>query len=225
MKKSITISITLFVLFACYYLATAANRNLAQIQESALQGRLVGVKCEPSTINVGQATKLIISVRSFTDASLMKESVNLLRFNEGGEFVASLGRLYDDGTHGDKASGDGFFSNEITLNEPQPGILYLQASAAYRGSPTRASSEFLPVPIQTRISAEDMLSKLADDILAGRIEAALKRFSPSPLNREILESLDGNLRNRLASALKAAKLIQAKDDSRTYQLTFSLPTQ
>jgi hypothetical protein len=62
-----------------------------------------------------------------------------------------------------------------------------------------------------------VLSRLADELSSGNIEAALKRFSPSSLNREVLTSLSKEQRAQLAVEFKSAKLVRTTEQLRVYE--------
>jgi hypothetical protein len=73
---------------------------------------------------------------------LIKSSVTLLRVDESGNPVATLGTMYDDGTHGDAQPGDGQYTRQFTFNEAAAGPIFLAVRAMYQS--TRAASQGSP---------------------------------------------------------------------------------
>jgi hypothetical protein len=80
------------------------------------------------------------------------------------------------------------------------------------------------ISVVTALTPEQTFAELADELIAGDIEAALQNFSPSPLNRDTLTSLDPDLRSRFAATLQQARLVAEKDNTRTYQVPSLLGT-
>ena len=73
---------------------------------------------------------------------LIESSVTLLRVDESGNPVATLGTMYDDGTHGDAQPGDGQYTRQFTFNEAAAGPIFLAVRAMYQS--TRAASQGSP---------------------------------------------------------------------------------
>jgi hypothetical protein len=73
---------------------------------------------------------------------LIKSSVTLLRVDESGNPVATLGTMYDDGTHGDVQPDDGQYTGQFTFNETAAGPIFLAVRATYQS--TRAASQSKP---------------------------------------------------------------------------------
>lgn len=178
------------------------------------------IKVEPNTIKVEVQTTVTVTAKIGADPTLIPESVNLFRYDERGQLVGALGRMYDDGTHGDIASGDYIFTTQLALNESQPVTALLRASVAYRGLLLRVISEPAVFFVQTVTTAEQTLSNLADELEAGDIEGAVKRYSSSPLNRETLTGLDGSRRAQLARDLRDARLVKETGRRRIYQVPY-----
>ncbi|MCK6556257.1 putative Ig domain-containing protein [Candidatus Binatia bacterium] len=63
---------------------------------------------------------------------------------KGGSLMRNLGRMYDDGSHGDQAAGDRVFSLRFTAEVADPNALDLRASVSLRGLTRRV---FLPVRV------------------------------------------------------------------------------
>jgi hypothetical protein len=73
---------------------------------------------------------------------LIKSSITLLRVDERGNPVATLGTMYDDGTHGDAQPGDGQYTGQFTFNEAAAGPIFLAVRAMYQS--TSAASQSNP---------------------------------------------------------------------------------
>jgi PKD domain len=104
----------------------------------------------PPSIPVGKTTELIVTsdVGGDTGNPLIPSSVNSLRVDTGGDVVAMLGTMRDDGTNGDQVAGDGTFTLRLAVTEQQLGEMRLQVSAAFQGLLKRVLSEVAAVPIE-----------------------------------------------------------------------------
>lgn len=80
----------------------------------------------------------------YVTGPVIASGVYLLEFHPAGGSVRNLGRMYDDGTHGDRTAGDRVFSLQFTANVDDPNALYLRASVALRGLTRRL---ILPVTV------------------------------------------------------------------------------
>ena len=100
----------------------------------------------PASIPVGLPTSLKVTSQ-ITDPTVLTGGVNLQKVNAGGDVLATLGVMRDDGLGGDAVAGDGIFTLVITVNEPAPGELRLRVSAAFRGLLRRVLSPISVVPV------------------------------------------------------------------------------
>jgi hypothetical protein len=175
----------------------------------------------PGAVNAGQATTVTASARVGVTATLLPAGVTLVRVDAQGKPVSVLGRMYDDGTHGDVLRGDGVFTTQITMNEAQVQTVNFKVSVANKGVLKRTLSDAFPLLVQSVATAESVLQTLGNDLKAGRIETALTYFSSSPRHRTLLTSLSADMRTRLADALQAARLISAQDDLREYEVAWT----
>jgi|SRR5271157_3423596 len=100
-------------------------------------------QASPARIFPNQATTVTVTVHVSADPQLIPSSVNLIQVTAQGQPLGVLGSLYDNGTHGDLQSGDGIFTGQFTFNSA--ATIYLQATAAYRG--TRVKSRTFSVDV------------------------------------------------------------------------------
>jgi hypothetical protein len=85
----------------------------------------------------------VIFTASAPDPSVIPASINLQRAAADNTF-STVGRMYDDGTHGDLQAGDGIYSLSLSLNEPA-GTVTFRVSAAVRGSLGRTFSDIVVI--------------------------------------------------------------------------------
>jgi hypothetical protein len=87
--------------------------------------------------------------------------------------------------------------------------------------PSRVISKPLPVTLHIVPfpgTAEETLAYIGDLLSRGEIETALLFFSPSPINREVLENLNPEQRARFVMELSNARFLREVDRVRTYEL-------
>lgn len=109
----------------------------------------------PDLVFAGTTTQVTVMATIPADQTLLANSINLIRLDALGH-NKRLGRLYDDGTHGDEHAGDSIYSGQISLNETQVGDIKFVVSAAYRSSLKRVSSTALVVTVAKRPSPEEL---------------------------------------------------------------------
>jgi hypothetical protein len=88
--------------------------------------------------------------------------INLMRVNERGKSIGALGRLYDDGTHGDASAGDGTFTGRFSFNEPNPVNIHLVVTIAYRGKLLRMRSPAFTISVRRRSASVERRPALRD---------------------------------------------------------------
>jgi hypothetical protein len=106
----------------------------------------------PVAVYVQEPTLIRVVSRVAADPALIANSVTLLRLNASGQGGANLGRMYDDGSHGDATAGDGIFTAEVSVVEPSTGTVAFAVTAAYRGQLLRVRSSPGLLPVVTRVS-------------------------------------------------------------------------
>jgi len=103
----------------------------------------------PGGVFSGELTNVLVTAQVAVDAALIPTSVNLIRKTPSGQSVV-IGRMYDDGTHSDALAGDGTFTIQFVLNEPNPGTVDVTATAAYRGQRNRVLSPMTSIIVARR---------------------------------------------------------------------------
>jgi hypothetical protein len=106
----------------------------------------------PNIIGVDTPTQVRVTAQ-ITDPSLLPTSVNLFKVDATGKVLASLGRMYDDGTNGDVVAGDHVFGRAVNLNETHTGEVWLQVSAGFKGMLRRLISA--PIVLSVWISFDE----------------------------------------------------------------------
>ncbi len=161
----------------------AFTRTAVALQQVA-QPRLT-----PEGTFTGEPTVVTVTAQVAVDSALIPTSINLIARPSPNNSVV-LGRMYDDGTHGDSLAGDGIFSLQILVSEPNRGILNLAATAAYRGRRSRVSSPSAEFQIGIRPSDTqlDVASQVPSD---GQNFFELRRaqVGDEQAKRELLEAL------------------------------------
>lgn len=106
-----------------------------------------GINVDPAIITSGKPALVRVTVRVAPDPDLIRTGVNLFTCDESGKPLKAIFYMFDDGTHGDKAAGDGVFTMDLIVSREPPGTYYLRASASYRGQATRVLSRVAPFTI------------------------------------------------------------------------------
>lgn len=129
---------------------------LAHVSGQAWGARIIeGTVAQPDYAITGQVSMVTLSAAIAPDQALLRESIFVVRYDETNRPLAVLGRLYDDGTHGDPVAGDNIFTGQITFNEPVARTEILRVSAAYRGVLTRLISDPIRIDIVTLPTSHD----------------------------------------------------------------------
>ena len=114
------------------------------------------LEATPDSFSVQQQTVVKFTVQVDNgDPSLIANSAQLVRYNQQKQVVGRPSQLFDDGTHGDAVSGDGLFSGELIINEPNPTLMYFKASFAYKGLLKRVMSDFVALYAEPELSQQD----------------------------------------------------------------------
>lgn len=151
------------------------------------------LRTKPETVLVGEPTTVTVTVEIGADAELIMDQVYLLQLNGAGTVQENLGRMYDDGTHGDSSIGDGTFTTQVLLDESSPVEVRLVVQAAYAGPPDVAHSDTVTVyivniPSQSAIEEVHQISR----------EAAIAFANLAPVHGDetarqmVLDSLTSN---------------------------------
>ncbi|MDX2186016.1 MAG: S8 family serine peptidase [Opitutaceae bacterium] len=100
---------------------------------------------DKTSIPVSATSTVLFRVAIPQAPALIKESVTLQRAN-GASWVI-VGRMYDDGTHGDLVAGDSTFSLAVAWTPTSLGVLNFRASSAYKGQLIRSNSNTASVTV------------------------------------------------------------------------------
>ena len=137
----------ILILSIGFYLSIFSLGGLSIVSVSEAARTVDWIQGSLQSIIVNQPITVTISAYVEPDPALIPTSVNLIRYDSNGNVVANLGRLYDDGTHGDAVAGDNIFTSQISFNEPAQTTIFLRASVAYRGLLKRIFSQTLSIPV------------------------------------------------------------------------------
>jgi hypothetical protein len=125
--------------------------------------KLTGIpRATPSAIYAAEAAIVTITAPVAADPDSPPLSINLLRVNERGKPVRALGRLYDDGTHGDAVAGDSAFTGQFSFHEPNPIDIRLVVTIAYRGTLLRTQSPAFTLDVRRRSASVERQPILPD---------------------------------------------------------------
>lgn len=105
----------------------------------------------PALIIVNTSTLVTVTVQ-ILDPTLVPGSVNLLRLGATGTQPTILGVMHDDGLNGDAVAGDHIYSLRVPFNEPAPGQIQLQVSAAFRGLLRRVLSSYIGINVWSLVT-------------------------------------------------------------------------
>src|SRR5437660_7284021 len=118
-------SVALFLLFA--FSSAHADRSISFAQAA------------PDVVFVNTSTQVTVTATIGADSALLTNSVYIIRLDTRGP-AAIVGRLYDNGTHGDEQAGDNIYTGQISLSETNIGDIRFVVSTAYRGGLKRLTS-------------------------------------------------------------------------------------
>jgi hypothetical protein len=105
---------------------------------------IASVSAQPASIITGSATNIVVTA-TVADPTVLAADVNLLRVSASGASAVILRQRHDDGKNGDAVGGDNVFSTQISLNEPNPGQVFLRLSAPFQGTLQRVLSAIMAV--------------------------------------------------------------------------------
>lgn len=159
----------------------------------------------------------LVATSVITNPNVIPSSVSLERINEDGS-VTVLGTLHDDGLNGDLSFSDHIYTLVTILNEGEAQELKFQVSAEFLNVPHPSKSETLSVFVRSSVPPTTMLNQLSSELVAGDITAALTHFSGAEKHRRLLESLDQDQLNRLATAFNSAQEISSEGDMKVFNI-------
>ncbi|MFL6211725.1 MAG: choice-of-anchor X domain-containing protein [Pyrinomonadaceae bacterium] len=137
--------------------------------------RAIGVpQAAPTAIFAAEAAVVTITTPIKADPDSSPISINLLRVNERGKSIGALGRLYDDGTHGDALAADHTFTGQFSFNEPNPTDIRLVVTVAYRGTLLRTRSQVFTIDVRQRTTSVERQPTMPDQPSAAQTCATLR---------------------------------------------------
>ena len=94
-------------------------------------------------------TPTVVTVKALVapDPNLFTTSITLIRLNQQGQAIGSLGQLYDDASHGDETAGDNVYTGQFSFTESNLGVVSLAITAAYRGTLLRYRSSLFSLAV------------------------------------------------------------------------------
>lgn len=134
--------------------------------------KLHSLSATPSILYVNEPASVRITVQIAPDPTLISSSVTLQEVDSRkGRVIGTIGRMYDDGTHGDLKAGDNIFTLTYSITTSRPTTRYFRANAAYQGRLLRVPSVGdLDIPIVAPVSDADI------NIRTSIQSAAMQRF-------------------------------------------------
>lgn len=103
---------------------------------------------DPDYVNLNQPTTVTVS--ALIEPNLIPSSINLIQYDEKYRFVANLGILYDDGTHGDRQAGDKDFATQTIISESYQKMLHYRVSTVstfYNDTLKKVLSDFFSINV------------------------------------------------------------------------------
>lgn len=173
-------------------------------------------KIEPDHIYVNQSTPVTITIKIVPVPTLDFLNIHLFRMNSNNNVAADLGRLYDDGSHGDVLAGDSTFTTQMTLTETNPGPIGFQISVPYTDVACPVLSDLFLLYVKVFSDPDQVRTEIASELRSGDIVAAQKRFAPTAKNL-ILQTLNSESLNKLANAIENAELLKDAGSYKVYK--------
>ena len=118
---------------------------LILLQSAVHAGTIGTTAVVPTTMSAGVGTAITVTA-AISDPNVIAASVNLQQLDSAGRATV-LASMYDDGTNGDVTAGDGIFTIQTNVFQPNPGSLTLRVSAGFKGSLLRAFSPVMTVTV------------------------------------------------------------------------------
>ncbi|MBL8238951.1 MAG: carboxypeptidase regulatory-like domain-containing protein [Bryobacterales bacterium] len=123
-----------------------ASYLLASVAAFAADPILGPVTIKPTFIPPGTPTQVTFTVQ-ITDTTLLTNGANVQRLNAAGTATGVVGTLRDDGQNGDAVANDRIFTLVFSLNEPNPGRVYLRSGGAFPNLTTRVPSSTVAIDV------------------------------------------------------------------------------
>src|SRR5688572_8690764 len=94
----------------------------------------------PNLVFTNTPTVVTFTANLEPNVNLLATSISLTQISLSGQLITVLGRMYDDGTHGDASANDYNYTLQVTVAQGLPTTLRYRATAAYRGIILRTAS-------------------------------------------------------------------------------------
>ena len=134
------------VIWIVLIVVVAVGASSAWLLAQGPQPAFGQAQVSPPNIVFNTATPVTFTVKIDTP-TLNPATVELQRVNASGQFLASVGRMLDNGQGGDAQRDDRIFTTVANLSEPQVGKVYFRVSAAFRGNKQNAQSGLIPLDV------------------------------------------------------------------------------
>jgi hypothetical protein len=126
--------------------STSAQALALQAARATSTATVATPIASPIFITVNTSTLVTITVQAL-DATLIPDSINLLRLGAAGTQPTILGVMHDDGLNGDAVAGDHIYTLQKVFSEATVGQIQLQVSAAFHRQLRRVASQILEFPV------------------------------------------------------------------------------
>lgn len=126
----------------------------------------------PAGLNPQGTTDLTVTlriVRSTTDPTVIGQALYLYRVDANGKNIQTYGRMYDDATNGDAVAGDDVYSLRISISQPPPEGIRIQASVPFMRVLRRAVSPITVIPVILNNQAPFFTSEPGTQAIENRI--------------------------------------------------------
>ncbi len=199
----------LFQLVVC---ACAAGATGAASLYGAGVQKINSLIVNPDLVYVSSPTAASFTANVAYNPTLLTTSVTLTQVTAAGKLIRTIGRMYDDGTHGDAVANDFNFTVQLTLSESLPVKFYYRATAAYRAVIARAQSELAMVSVAkpSYATPPDPI-KVVVDSQKGKYPVNQLLFSVPPGTPEsTVNSIIGSVGGKLIGYSSTASLYQVQ---------------
>lgn len=198
-KESISLMLATLLLAACFGAQAAKGVfGFAMSPDEAL-------------VNASAVVTARAEVAADVVNPLLIQSVALYETDATGRLLASIGRMYDDGTHGDGTPADTIYTMQFTINDAMPRTRYFRVSAAYKNvrdrylSPVYTLNTFAPLPAAAAngaiATASGLQTTYYQDVAAYGLTAARARALAAAQGNPNIGPANVNLTDRTLSLM------------------------
>jgi hypothetical protein len=164
------------------------------------------VMASPQVLIANTSTALTITARVGGHLnSLIPSTVTLGQYSSNDSLTVNHGKMFDDGSHGDRLAGDGIFTSQVMINAGSSTEIVLRVAASYHRALRRVVSQPLVLPV---FSVSDSSLLALNDIISGLesgdISKVMSRISETSRQKIIIGTLTADERIGFAAFLKNA---------------------